>query len=80
MKHFIPMRKSMVKAFLVSLCSKIPVARTGTVLLDAQITDLEKRCTAIRNRIDRRHHCAESKRRNGHSADSDQQWRTLSQA
>ena len=69
MRRFILTRKSVLKAFLVRLCGKIAVSGSGAALLDAQITDLEKRCAAIRNRIDRRHHRAESKRRNGHGTD-----------
>jgi hypothetical protein len=72
MKDFFLAGKSMLKAWLVRLCSKRSVAGTGVALLDAQIRDLEKRCAAIQDRMSRRHHGVELKRGNENGADSPQ--------
>ena len=80
MQGFFLAGKSMLKAWLVRLCSKRSVSETGVALLDAQIRDLEKRCAAIHNRISRRHHRVELKRGNEHGADSHPKRRALSRA
>jgi len=49
MSNLIPAEESDLKAWLEHLASKIATSGVGVALLDAQITELEKTCAALRD-------------------------------
>ena len=49
MSNLIPTEESNLRAWLEHLASKIATSGVGVALLDAQITELEKTCTALRD-------------------------------
>ena len=54
MSHLIPTNKRARKTLLASLYSNLTASNVGFAFLSAQITDLEQRCAAMRNRITKR--------------------------
>lgn len=48
MSNLIPTEESDLRAWLEHLASKIATSGVGVALLDAQITELEKTCAALR--------------------------------
>jgi hypothetical protein len=51
MANLIPAEESAVRAWLEDLASRIETSGVGVALLDAQITDLEKKCAELRDRL-----------------------------
>lgn len=49
MSNLIPAEESDLRAWLEHLASKIATSGVGVALLDAQITELEKTCAALRD-------------------------------
>jgi hypothetical protein len=64
MKHLIMAGKQAVKAWLVGHSHEQPVTTSGVALLDIQLSELEKRCAAIRTRMERLQPGKASKGRN----------------
>ena len=77
MKKFVQRDKRVVKAWLVELCSDLALSEVGAALLDAQITNLEKRCAAIHDQIERRSHRTGLKKRKGHGTNGHTKQRAL---
>ena len=50
--NLIPTNKDTLKTWLVDLSGNIAVSGAGVAFLEAQITDLEKKCFVERSRID----------------------------
>jgi len=50
MSNLIPAEESALRTWLEHLASRIATSGVGVALLDAQITDLEKKCADLRDR------------------------------
>ena len=69
MGKFVQTQEGIVKASLVELCTGLATSKVGAALLDAQMTDLEKRCAVIHHRIGLRRYLAALKKKKGHGID-----------